>query len=109
MPLGAQGHLLFSDVQTHRFALSLPNPVTLTLELLYFPGWQATLDNTPIAVEPHPGNGLLDVQLPAGAHVLTVHFGETPLRLLADIISIISWLGLALFIAWRLARKIISR
>ncbi|CAN5402259.1 hypothetical protein BH10CHL1_BH10CHL1_04740 [soil metagenome] len=105
LPLGGRGTVELSSTHTHQFRLELPTPITLTLDLLYFPGWQATVDGAPISIAPHPGNGLLDVALPAGVHTLRVHFGETPLRTVADWISLVAWLGLALFIAMRAARK----
>jgi hypothetical protein len=104
-----QGSLELSSAQTHQFRLRLPSPITLTLDLLYFPGWQATVDGAPIATNPHPGNGLIDVRLPAGEHTLLLHFGETTLRTLADILSISAWLGLVLFITLRVVRKVLHR
>ncbi len=109
LPAGGHSTLKLSSTQIHQFRLSLPESVTVTLDLLYFPGWQATVDGVRIATTPHPGNGLLDVRLPAGEHTLRLHFGETPLRTLADSISIVAWVGLILFIMLRAVRKGLQR
>ncbi|MCX6043641.1 MAG: 6-pyruvoyl-tetrahydropterin synthase-related protein, partial [Chloroflexi bacterium] len=109
LPPGVRATVELASTHTHQFRLDLPTPITLTLDLLYFPGWQATVDGTPISVVPHPGNGLLDVSLPAGLHTLRVHFGETPLRAFADLISLVAWLGLGLWIALRVVRKVLQR
>ncbi len=109
LPSGGHGTVELASTHTHQFRLDLPSPITLTLDLLYFPGWQATVDGAPVSIAPHPGSGLLDVALPAGVHTLRVDFGETPLRGWADLISLVAWLGLGLFIIIWMIRKGLQR
>jgi hypothetical protein len=109
LPPGATGLTVSSTVQSHRLKVSLPVPATITLNLLYFPGWQAKLNGEPISLAPHPGSGLIDLSLPAGNHTLTLTFGETPLRRLADIISIVAWAGLVVWVGIELKQALGSR
>lgn len=95
LPTGASGQQTHSSVHRQEFRIELPQPATLTLNLLYFPGWRAQIDGNPIPVKPHPGSGLMDVELPAGEHTLVLTFGGTPLRRAANTISILAWIGLA--------------
>lgn len=94
MPAGSSGAHVLSTVQRHEFQLSLDAPATLTLRLLYFPGWQATLDGAPIPVRPHEAHGLIELDAPAGDHKLTLIFGDTPLRRGAGVISLVAWSAL---------------
>lgn len=66
----------------------------------YFPGWRVTVDGERVDVQPSDPEGLITFQVPAGQHVVRVRFGETPLRLSADLVSGIS-LVVVLFVARR--------
>ena len=94
LPAGASGEQTYSSVHRQEFRVDLPQPAVLTLNLLYFPGWRAEIDGTPVPVEPHPGSGLLDVAVPAGEHTLALTFGPTPLRRAAGWISVLAWIAL---------------
>ncbi len=90
VPQGAR--LLATDygLTTARLTLETPTAFRARFHWYYFPGWQATLDGTPIPVTPEGAHGLLAVDIPAGEHTLEIRFGETPLRRTADAISLIS-------------------
>jgi hypothetical protein len=94
LPPGVNATPLEGSVQRQSYQLAVSTPTTLTLALLYFPGWQALLDGAPVALAPHPRSGLVDVALPQGEYTLTVTFGATPLRRAAAWLSAIAWLGL---------------
>jgi hypothetical protein len=65
-----------------------------------YPGWQATLDGEPLAIEQDEGAlGLMEVEVPAGTHVLAFRFGDPPLRRLANGVSLASLLAITALIA----------
>ena len=66
---------------------------TLTFPTYYWPGWRATVDGRPTPVYPAAGLGTLALDLPAGAHQVTLHLGRTPLRLIAEWLSLLSLLA----------------
>ncbi len=79
------------------FSLESPTDFQLVLRWFYFPGWQIEVDGDPVAPEPWGASGLLTFPFPAGEHRVVVRFGETPLRHLADLISLLAlggWLTL---------------
>lgn len=82
--------------------VSTPAATTVTFRWLYWPGWSATLDGAPIPVSASPENGFVQVVVPAGAHLLSVALGVTPVRLAAMLISwgSLGLAGLAVVIAW---------
>lgn len=69
---------------------------TVSANILYFPGWKAYVDGkeTPIIYQP---DGIIHVNMPVGEHQLSVKFIETPLRRLADAVSLLSLFSLAAF------------
>lgn len=74
---------------------------------LYFPGWQVLIDSKPVGIEfQDPVNrGLMTFFIPQGNHQIAVVFGETKLRLLADLISGISFFGCLGYLGIRRFKK----
>lgn len=70
------------------------NDLQLVSHTQYFPGWRAFVDSREVAIEfQDPNNrGELTFRVPKGEHAVTLRFGESKIRLFADIISIISLL-----------------
>jgi hypothetical protein len=58
----------------------------------YFPGWEVTVDGikAPIQFQDMNHRGLITFNVPNGEHSVKVVFKETPIRLLSDIVSVIS-------------------
>ena len=83
-----------SGTHAHHIHLNLSEAATITLNLIYFPGWTASLNGAPTPIGPHPGSGLIDIAVPAGQHQLELHFRETPLRRTANALSLLTWIGL---------------
>ncbi len=71
--------------------------------LYYWPGWRATVDGAPVEIRPTPDSGYLALTVPAGAHTVAIWLGRTPVRLVAELISLV--VGLVLLgmgvITWR--------
>ena len=82
-----------------------PPGATLLLPTLYWPGWQATLDGEALPISAAAGSGLISVEVPAGEHRLEIRLGRTPLRLGAELLSLLALLAL-LPVAWLLRRSL---
>jgi hypothetical protein len=65
----------------------------LRLFLFDFPGWEAKIDGEQVGIELGRPEGFIVVPVPAGSHTVDVHFGNTPARLLAAVISGLSVAG----------------
>lgn len=76
----------------YSLVLSTPRPFAARFNTFYFPGWLATVDGEPVAITPTVPYGLISVAVPAGEHRLEVWFGSTPVRRLANGLSISSLL-----------------
>jgi hypothetical protein len=76
--------------------IELNSPASFRARYLafYYPGWRASVDGEPAEVTPTSPEGLVSFEVPAGRHTIAVRFGETPLRLAADAISLVSLLTL---------------
>ncbi len=82
-----------------RLTVESPLPFRTRYLTFYFPGWRVWVDGEPVEAIPSDPEGLITFDVPAGRHTVAIRFGETPLRLAADVISLFSLillLGLAL-------------
>ncbi|MFN8635411.1 MAG: 6-pyruvoyl-tetrahydropterin synthase-related protein [Chloroflexota bacterium] len=80
-------------------------PAGLVLHRFFFPGWRATVDGQPTQIDAVSPLGLTRVHVPAGHHEVVVTFGETPLRTVADAISIVSALVVVAVLCWGLGTR----
>ena len=90
LPEGAR--VLQADYGPVEATIELDTPVPFRARYMafYYPGWRATVDGNPIPITPTDPDGLISFDVPAGRHTVCVRFGETPLRLLADAVSLLS-------------------
>ncbi|MCL4385606.1 MAG: glycosyltransferase family 39 protein [Cyanobacteria bacterium] len=74
---------------------------------LYFPGWEVLVDGKPTSVEfQNPqSRGILTFSVSRGLHDITVVFKETKLRLVSDIISLVSILFIVVYSGFIFIKK----
>jgi len=102
-PPGVQVHSAQVSSAAWDLDLSASQPQTVTLHLLYYPRWQATLDGQPVSVSPEPARGLAQVQIPAGQHRLALRYGSTPAERAGLLVSGLTALGLLALAGWTMA------
>jgi hypothetical protein len=67
----------------------------LAIDVLWFPGWQLTLDSHTLTPELEPGGGRIVAALPAGEFTLGLRYGWTPMRRAGALVSLVSLAGTA--------------
>jgi hypothetical protein len=99
--LPAEAKLIAANYHPLRYDVTLvsPTPFALRFNTFYFPGWQAQLDGQATSIIPTESHGFISVEVPAGQHHLEIWFGSTPVRTLADILSISSLVILGVTLA----------
>ncbi|MEA3377493.1 MAG: hypothetical protein U9R72_14995 [Chloroflexota bacterium] len=81
---------------------------TVAFPLYYWPGWEAAVDGSPVAVEPVHGSGYVSVDVPPGAHIVEMRLGRTRLRLWCEIASLTAagaMLGVWMLRRWQRAAR----
>lgn len=83
----------------HLYQINAESMVRVRENTLYFPGWVVLVDEKQVDVQfQDPLNrGLMTFYVPMGSHTIDIKFRDTKLRLIADIISLLSVLGLAIY------------
>ncbi len=92
--------LLERRVSGDTVRVNAATPARVMFYTRYFPGWTATLDGAPVAIEPYGAQGLIALNVPAGAHTVTTHFGTTPPRAIGAAISFGALIAAAV-VLWR--------
>lgn len=87
----------------HLFNITAESNVRILDNTFYFPGWRAEIDGekTPIEFQDINHRGLITFSVPKGSHKVEVKFIESPVRLVADMISLATVVLLILLIFLR--------
>lgn len=93
----------------HTFVVNADTTVKILDNTIYFPGWQVFVDGKKVPIEFQDMNyrGLITFAVPQGINKVEVIFGESPIRLFADGVSLAALLLVAGVIAIR--KKIKSK
>lgn len=78
-------------------------PSTLLFPTMHWPGWRAWVDGEAAAIRPSPGSGLIMLDVPAGTHTIELRLTRTPVRLAAELVSLVA----ALIVLWLYLRSIL--
>lgn len=84
--------VLRNDPLDYRAQVVLTAATPVTFHQFYYPGWQVRLNGQPLPITVTRDYGLISFTLPPGEHTLNVFFGPTPLRAIAEAISLVTFL-----------------
>lgn len=93
--------------QQHTFTVDAKTDVTLVDHTQYFPGWRVYADSkvVPIQFQDPKNRGELEFSLPKGKHTVRIQFGESKIRVLADMLSILAII--LLFLIWSFRNRLL--
>lgn len=78
------------------FTTKLDNDSVININTIYWPGWTVYADGKKVDINYSNPQGIIQINIPKGKHAVEANFSETSLRLIGDIISVISFLFLVL-------------
>jgi hypothetical protein len=73
----------------------------IAFPILYWPGWRARVDGEPVDVGPVEGPATWPCGVPPGEHTVVLYLGRTPVRALAEGVSLAAALGMMVVAAGR--------
>lgn len=82
---------VFFNSKKISFSLDTKKDSLISVNTIYWPGWIAFIDGKKSEIRYNNRGGLMQLRILAGSHKILFKFDETPIRLLGDIISIISF------------------
>ena len=63
---------------------------TVAFPILWWPGWQASVDGKPAPIRPANSSGRIILDVASGEHTVVLSLGRTPLRAVAESVSLIA-------------------
>lgn len=79
------------------FSIFSQTPISVTINTIYYPGWVAKINGKEAQIFYDNPQGVMQIKVPEGQSTVSLKFTETNLRLLADVISIISFILLLFY------------
>lgn len=79
------------------FKIDVSESGLIHVNTIFWPGWQAFIDNKQQKILYTNSKGLLEIVVPKGKHNVRFTFSETPVRLVADGMSILAFIGLVIY------------
>jgi len=80
------------------FSTQLSVDSKVIINTIYYPGWKAYVDGNQSNIKYNNNQGIMELSAPNGNHIIKLSFSETPLRLFADITSILSFIILVFYL-----------
>lgn len=89
-----QGTLDYHEYSSTKYDATVDSkePTELVLHSFYYPGWTAYIDGQKTIVNPNKPVGDISLDIPSGRHYIKLVFEETPMRKIANLITIITLL-----------------
>ena len=67
-----------------------PSGATMAFPILWWPGWQASVDGKPAPIRSANSSGRITLDVASGEHTVVLSLGRTPLRAVAETVSLIA-------------------
>lgn len=83
----------YYDSKKITFNAEMKSPGIATVNTIYYPGWKAYIGGSLVPIDYDNTSGLIQILLPQGSHDVVLYFTETPIRLVANAISVVAGLS----------------
>ena len=77
-----------------RLLVKTSRQAQVIVPIFYYAGWHALVDGRELAIKPTEGTGLITFELPPGSQIVSLDFQDTPIRIVSDILSLLTVVGL---------------
>jgi len=101
---GQVSNIVFSS-NKGSFALDLNTKSLVRVNTIYYPGWEVKSDGLPTSISYNNSKGVIEFIVASGKHNVELFFSETPIRLLANIITLLSLLILLILFFFKKNKK----
>jgi len=88
-----------SDSKQVNFSINALTKTNIKINTIYFPGWKIYVDEIDTEIFYDNEQGVMEISIPSGRHIVNAKLKETPLRLASDLISLMSASAIIFLIA----------
>ncbi len=105
--ISGQGGIFIQSQKNNsiRLIATMETEGMLQIETIYYPGWKAFRNEQAVPIHYQNEQGLIQIPLQRGENKIVTVFSETPLRIFANGITVVSMLVLILYYVFRKAQK----
>ena len=89
---GVQVEMVRHGAASEEVLVNSPGDAEVQFLTYYFPGWRGYVDGREVGIYPAGPYGLITMKVPSGQHSVLIRFGDTPVRLLGALVSVVSLL-----------------
>jgi len=75
----------------------IEGPAMIRLPIFDFPNWKVWIDEKTVVTNNDNFLGLITFKVPVGDHNVSARLTNTPIRTIANLISLVSWVALVFF------------
>ncbi len=86
----SNSNLTLFETDEQVWQITAVSPATLQFPTLHWPGWIAQVNGAEVEIRPLASSGLITLEVPAGAHTIRLRLTRTPLRLGAELLSLLA-------------------
>lgn len=101
-------NLSYNDSKKVMFDVNAESKAQVRVNTIYYPGWGARVNGAESKIDYSNDRGVMELDLKKGSSRVEFLFGETPLRLFADIVSLSSLIALIVISQTKLIRRVRS-
>ncbi len=94
--MGTVGNITFNSKMTS-FSAKMEEDGIARINTIYYPGWNINVDGIKKEINYNNSMGTMEFELPRGTHVVNASFVETPLRMVSNIVTILTLIVLMIF------------
>lgn len=89
-----------------RFSIDSRTDSIVKINTIYYPGWKLTIDGRNQTIDYFNPSGVMQFSVTPGNHLIKAEFKETPVRLIADLISLAGLFCTAILFSLGISNKI---
>lgn len=108
-----KGEAIINELQhipgKQKYEITASTPTTVQFSTFDFPGWTAKVNGTKTAINSDNPLRLITLEVPQGRSKVELYFAHTPIRLISEIISLISLFLLVLLLFFNPIKNVIRR
>lgn len=76
---------------------------TIRINSIYYPGWKASVNGRQSPISYDNPDGVMELEVAPGNAKIKLIFGETPIRIVSDLVSVVSF---GILLVWSIRKKI---
>jgi uncharacterized membrane protein len=102
---GATVEMLSHGAASEEIRVNSASGTEVQFYTYYFPGWRGYVDGREVETYPLGPYGLIALRIPPGEHKVLIRFGDTPIRVLGTVVSLLGFVLVVVLLIGDMVRR----